>query len=289
MTYKLAIGDRMYSSWSLRGWLLFAPFDLPVSLRTARMYSDEFHTMLADFAPARLVPAASLDGNVVWDTFAIAEELHALNPTVGMWPTDPAPRAMARSITAEMHSGFGDLRTDCTMNLRRHYPTFAPSDAVLADCKRIELLWETARKTHGANGPWLFGEYSIADVFYAPIATRFATYGLPRGELAEAYIQAHLAEPNFRRWRAMAFAQDYIQAGYDIDLPTGEWIGPKPLAATAVDGLDTENAMCPYSDKPVKFALEIDGRRFGFCNAFCRDKTVADPEAWPQFMEIYGR
>jgi glutathione S-transferase len=289
MTYELALGDKTYSSWSLRGWLLFAAFDVPVSVRSARMYSDDFKKLTGEFAPAKLVPAARLDGAVVWDSLAMAEELAQRHPEISYWPSDPALRAMARSITAEMHSGFGALRTDCTMNLARHYPSFAPSDAVLADCARIELLWDTARAAHNNAGPWLFGEYSIADVFYAPIATRFATYGLPRSATSEAYIQAHLAEPNFRRWRSMGKAQNYVQPGYDHDLPEGEWIGPKPLKAIAVEGTDCENDVCPYSGGVITHVLEINGRRFGFCNEFCRDKTVADPEAWDAFMEIYGR
>jgi glutathione S-transferase len=287
MTYELAIGDRTYSSWSLRGWLLFSAFDLSVSVRSARMYSEEFKALCADFAPSRLVPAARLDGAVVWDTLAIAEELASRHPDLKLWPSDPAARAMARSIVAEMHSGFGALRTDCTMNLGRHYPSFEPSKEVLADCERIELLWDLARSTFGQNGPWLFGEYSIADVFYAPVATRFATYGLPRSKASEAYIQTHLAEPNFRRWRAMGAAQNYIQPGYDMDLPEADWIGPKPLPAVAVDGTDCENDVCPYSGKEVTHVLELDGRRFGFCKEFCRDKTIADAAAWDDFMAIY--
>ena len=287
MNYELAIGDRTYSSWSLRGWLLFAAFDIPVSVRSARMYSEEFKTLLTDFAPATLVPAARLDGAVVWDSLAMAEELAQRHPENALWPTDPNLRAMARSIAAEMHSGFGALRTDCTMNLARHYPSFAPSDAVLADCARIERLWDTARAAHDINGPWLFGEYSIADVFYAPIATRFATYGLPRSDASEAYIQAHLAEPNFRRWRSMGKAQNYIQPGYDHDLPEADWIGPARLPAIAVGGTKCENAVCPYSGKAITHVLELDGRRFGFCKEFCRDKTVADAAAWDGFMEIY--
>ena len=173
MNYELAIGDKTYSSWSLRGWLLFSKFDIPVKTRSAFMKSDAFYEMLAGFAPARLVPAMKFDGIIVQDTLAMAETLAEQNPDRDMWPSAPAARAMARSIVAEMHAGFGDLRSDCPMNLRRHYPGFEPSDPVLKDCARIEFLWETTRKEFGAAGPWLFGEYSIADAFYAPVATRF--------------------------------------------------------------------------------------------------------------------
>jgi len=289
MTYKLAIGDRTYSSWSLRGWLLFEKFNLPAKIHSARMYSDGFTNMLKDFAPARLVPAMKFDGIVVQDTIAMAETLAERHPDAGMWPSDPAARAMARNMVAEMHSSFTNLRTDCTMNLRRHYPDFKPSDAVLGDVARIEHLWGLARKKYGADGPWLFGQYTIADVFYAPVATRFATFNLPRNAVSDAYIQTHLNDPSFRRWRAMGLAENYIQPGYDNDLPEGAWPGPARLSAVAVDTGPSENANCPYSGDPVTDYLELDGHIFGFCNPFCRDKTVADAAAWDGFMEIYQK
>ncbi len=289
MTYELAIGDRTYSSWSLRGWLLFEKFNLPVRVHSARMYSDAFKEMLESFAPARLVPAMKFDGIVVQDTIAIAETLAERHPNAHMWPTDVAARAMARNLVAEMHASFTALRGDCTMNLRRHYPDFKPSDAVLKDTARIEALWALAREKYGANGPWLFGDYTIADVFYAPVATRFATYDLPRNAVSDAYINAHLSDPSFRRWRAMGRAQNYIQPGYDLDLPSTPWPGPTPLPAKAVDAGPSENTHCPYSGDPVTDYLELDGRVFGFCNPFCRDKTVADAAAWDGFMEIYQK
>jgi len=289
MTYELALGDYIYSSWSLRGWLLFEKFNLPVKTHTALMKSDEFHAMLENFKPSRLVPAMKFDGIVVQDTIAMAETLAERHPDAGMWPTDPAARAMARNIVAEMHASFTNLRTDCAMNLRRNYPTFEPSQGVLKDTARIEELWTIARETYGANGPWLFGEYTIADVFYAPIAMRFSTYNLPRTELSDTYINAHLTDPSFRRWRAMGYAQNYIQPGYDKDLPTGDWKGPQSLPAKAVSTGPSENETCPYSGGPVTDFMELNSRTFGFCNTFCRDKTVADAEAWDEFMKIYQK
>ena len=249
MTYELALGDYIYSSWSLRGWLLFEKFNLPVKTHWARMKSNEFHKMLEDFKPSRLVPAMKFDGIVAQDTLAMAETLAERHPEANMWPTDPAARAMARNLVAEMHSSFVNLRTDCTMNLRRHYPTFAPSDAVLKDTARIEELWSVARETYGANGPWLFGNYTIADAFYAPVTTRFATFNLPRNKISNAYINAHLSDPAFRRWRAMGFAQNYIQPGYDNDLPEGDWTGPQRLLANLVEAGPSENENVPTQEK----------------------------------------
>jgi glutathione S-transferase len=286
MTYELAIGDKTYSSWSLRGWLMFDKFDIPFAAKSAQMYQPSFTELLAEFAPARLVPAARFDVVVVWDTFAMGEELASRHPDIGFWPTDPSARGFARSLVAEMHSGFSALRTECTMNLRRHYPSFAPSKAVIADVERADKLWSLARRDFGQSGPWLLGEYTLADVFYAPLATRIATYNLPCSDVAQAYVDAHLTDPNFRRWRAMGLAQNYIQPGYDLDLPEGEWPGPKPLSATAVSNGPSVNENCPYSGDPVTHFLKFDGRVFGFCNAFCRDKTLYDPAAWPAFMAM---
>jgi len=249
------------------------------------MYLPEFSRMLQNFKPANLVPAMKFNGIVATDTLAMAETLAEQNPDKNMWPTDPAARAMARSMVAEMHSGFNHMRNECAMNLRRFYPKFQPSDGVLADSKRAEHLWSMARNSFGTNNPWLFGNYSIADVFFAPLAARFATYNLPCDDASGAYIQTHLADEKFRQWRAMGIAQDYMQPGYDMDLSEGEWPGPTPRRAKPSIG-PSENKTCPYSGDPITDFLEIDGRTFGFCNPFCRDKTIADPEAWPKFMKL---
>ncbi|MEM7441405.1 MAG: glutathione S-transferase, partial [Pseudomonadota bacterium] len=177
MTYDLAIGDRTYSSWSLRGWLPFAKWDIPVRTHTALLYTDQVQELLKQFAPARLVPAMKKDGIVVHDTLAIAEALAEAHPDKPMWPADPTLRAKARSMTAEMHSGYGALRAACPMNLAHSWVGFEPSDDVLADCARIETLWADALAVSG--GPWLCGDYSIVDAFFAPVAARFATYRLP--------------------------------------------------------------------------------------------------------------
>lgn len=288
MTYDLVIGDRAYSSWSLRGWLLFDAFGLPVRLHQARLYTDELPTLLKDFYPARTAPTMRTPaGTVVPESLAIAEELASRHPDAGLWPADPEARAVARALAAEMHAGFTALRSHCPMNLRVSYTDCAPPEAVLADLDRLQMIWNWARQTTGAAGPWLCGGYSVADVFFAPVASRIATHNLPVGPAAQAYVAAHLAHPSFRRWRAMGAVDGADQDFYRRDWPRRPWPGPAPLPARAVDGTGAENAACPYSGGPVTHVLELDGRRFGFCNAFCRDKTVADPEAWPAFMALY--
>ncbi len=222
MTDILAIGDRTYSSWSLRGWLLFAAFGLPVEVRAARMYGAEFKALLAEFAPAMRVPAARIGGHTVWDSLAIAETLAERHPQAGHWPADPALRALARSMTAEMHAGFQALRGGCTMNLRHIYRGFVPGAEVLADIARIETLWATARGA-APDGPWLFGTYGAADAFFAPVVTRFVTYDLPASPVARGYIDAHLGHGPLRDWRAAGLAEGFVQPGYDLDLATAAW------------------------------------------------------------------
>ena len=287
MSYSLAIGDRAYSSWSLRGWLLFDAFGIAVNTQTARLYTDELPNLLQSYFPARTVPVMRTPGGaVVPDSLAMAEELASRHPGAGHWPADPRARSVARVLAAEMHAGFTALRSHCPMNLRVSYTDCAPTEAVLADLARLETVWNWARDATGARGDWLCGAYSAADAFFAPVAGRIAGYNLPVSAAAQAYVDAHLAHPSFRRWRAMAMVDGADQDFYWRDWPRRDWPGPKPLPARAVDGTMAENTACPYSGKPVTHVLELDGRRFGFCNAFCRDKTAADPEAWPEFMAL---
>lgn len=287
--YDLVIGDRGYSSWSLRGWLLLDAFGLPVRCHRAQLYTDELPTLLQDYAPARLAPTLRTpDGTVIFETLAIAEELASRHPEAGLWPSDPRARAAARSLAAEMHAGFSALRSHCPMNLRVSYVDCGPPDPVLADLARLETIWAWARDTTGAQGPWLCGAYSAADAFFAPIAARIAGYNLPVGPAAMEYVAAHLAHPAFRRWRAMGLVDGPDQPFYRRDWPQRPWPGPQPLHAQPVPGTEAENAACPYSGRPVSHVLALQGRRFGFCNAFCRDKTAADPEAWPAFMALVG-
>ncbi|QDL91617.1 glutathione S-transferase family protein [Paroceanicella profunda] len=292
MDYTLAIGDRTYSSWSLRGWLLFARFGLPVQVVSARLYTPGFAQMLEGFAPARLVPVMRGPEGTVWDSLAMAETLAEAFPDAGHWPRDRRARAMARSLAAEMHSGFTALRAACPMNLAEAVSGFVPDGGVLADLSRLETLWAAAGAATGrSEGEWLFGDYSVADAFFAPVAARVATYGLPVTPEARAYVDRYLADGAFRRWRAMGRAADPVQERYGTGLPERPWPGPVPLPAEAVTGETPLNETCPYSGKPVvpEALARIDGQVIGFCNTFCRDKTVADPEAWPEAMQLLGR
>ncbi len=283
--YELIIGDVSYSSWSLRGWLVLERFGIPHRARQVDFHAAEVAAQLGDVAPARTVPAlVTPEGAVVWDSLAIAEEIATRHPDAGHWPADPALRATARSLAAEMHSGFAALRTDCPMNLRCAYAGVPVAEAVRADLARIETIWGHALDRSG--GPWLCGDYSVADAFFAPVAGRIAGYGLPVGDAAAAYVARHLADPAFRRWRAMGLVIGADLPWYARDFAQVAWPGPAPMPARAVAGGRADNTACPYSGETPTHLMETGGRVFGFCNAVCRDKTVADPEAWPAFMDI---
>ena len=224
MTYDIAIGDRSYSSWSLRGWLLFDAFGIPVNTHLARLYTDQVAQLLAGFVPARTVPVMRTpDGTVVPDSLAMAEEMAARHPDAGHWPRDPKARAVARVLCAEMHAGYGALRNHCPMNLRVSYTDCAPPAAVLADLARIEAMWAWARQTTGATGRWLCGDYCAADAYFAPVAARIAGYNLPVGAAAQATVAAHLAHPSFMRWRAAGLAEGDDQPSYVRDWPQRAW------------------------------------------------------------------
>jgi len=218
--YTLTIGDKAYSSWSLRGWLLLDAFGLPVTLRDVRMYDPAFEAMQAAHAPARSVPQLDWveDGRTrrIWDTVAIAETLAERHPEAGIWPTDPWARAVARTLAAEMHSGFPVLRDACPMNLHREGRRLASPPAGLgADVARLGQLWAWAIAETG--GPWLGGAaFSAADAFYVPTASRLASYALLDDATGD-YAQRALAHPSVAAWRAEALADPRRLALYDRD------------------------------------------------------------------------
>ncbi|KUJ78356.1 glutathione S-transferase [Ruegeria profundi] len=287
MTYDLFIGDRLFSSWSMRGWLMLEKFSLPYRSHMIGLYSGTMAEDMKSLAPARLVPALRLpDGTVVGESLAMAETLAERHPKAGLWPKDPAARATARWLCAEMVAGFHALRGECPMQLIQCWQGFQPSSETLADLKRIETLWSHARTVSGAETGPLFGSYSLADVFYTPVAARIIGYGLPVSEANRAYCLELLSDISVRQWRAMGLTVAYDPVPYALDLPSRAWpIGAKS-GARPVEGTQSVNDTCPYSGKPITHVLELDGQRWGFCNRFCRDKTVADPGAWPEFASM---
>jgi len=211
--YTLYIGNKNYSSWSLRGWLATrlcsAPFrEVVIGLRGTYNLDNRA------FSPTALVPALHDGTTVVWDSLAIGEYLAERHP--GMWPADPVGRAWARSIAAEMHSGFAALRNDMTMCIRERLDVRPWSDALVANIARVEEIWTESRRRFGAGGDYLCGEFSLADVFYGPVAFRYQTYGVQPAGAAGAYLRALLAHPYLKEWESAALAETTI---VDADEP----------------------------------------------------------------------
>jgi glutathione S-transferase len=207
--YVLYIGNKNYSSWSLRGWLATrlsgAPFrEVVVQLRGT--YNPDNRA----FSPTALVPALHDGATHVWDSLAIGEYLAERHP--GMWPVDPATRAWARSIAAEMHSGFGALRNDMTMCIRERMDVRPWSDALVANIARVEEIWTESRQRYGKGGDFLCGAFSLADVFYAPVAFRFQSYGVQPAGIAGAYLEHLLGHPSVREWETAALAETEVIA-----------------------------------------------------------------------------
>ncbi len=209
----LFIGNKNYSSWSMRPWLALKWAGIAFDERLIPLggvgYGKSQIPEVLAVSPSGKVPALQVDGHTVWDSLAICEWAAEQNPA--LWPQDPAVRAVARSAAAEMHSGFAALRRDFSMNLRRKgepRKTATSADAQ-ADIARIDELWSQMRTQFGGGGGYLFGDRCIADAIYAPVATRFRTYGLALSPAAQAYADALLADPAFQEWEAAAAAEPW--------------------------------------------------------------------------------
>lgn len=207
--YTLYIGNKNYSSWSLRGWLAVKlcgqPYqEVMVALRGEWMPNPDNRA----FSPSARVPVLHDGDVVVWDTFAIAEYLAERHP--GMWPADPVARAWARCIAAEMHSGFSALRNEMTMCVRERVDVRPWSSALAADIARVTEIWTEGRRRWSGGGAYLCGAFSLADAFYAPVAFRFRTYGVPLDGPAAGYLRTMLAHPLLGEWEAAALKETAI-------------------------------------------------------------------------------
>jgi glutathione S-transferase len=203
----LVIGNKNYSSWSLRPWLALkqagAEFDeIAIALRR-----PETPALIKAHSPTGRVPVLR-DGDVtIWESLAICEYVAELFPQAGLWPDDRAARGVCRAVATEMHGGFADLRSEMPMDYRARIAGRTPSAGARADIERVTLLWREARARFGAGGPFLFGRFSVADCMYAPVVTRFQTYGVALDPTAAAYRDAVLALPAMKAWLADAVAE----------------------------------------------------------------------------------
>jgi glutathione S-transferase len=207
----LVIGNKNYSSWSMRPWVLLKQFGIPFDEVKLRFHSAEWDSNIARWSPSRLVPVLWRGDQSVWDTLAIMETVNEWFPAEGVWPSDPAARMLARAASAEMHSGFRDLRGKMPMNIRAKHPGKGMTPEVRANIDRIEALWNVARGRFGAGGEFLFGSFCAADAMFAPVVMRFATYDVATGPVATRYREAMRAAPGVRAWIDQAMKEtDFV-------------------------------------------------------------------------------
>jgi glutathione S-transferase len=202
---KLVVGDRNFSSWSLRPWLAAKQAGLPFDEVSVRLHAAGSKENILKHSPSGKVPCLLDGSSVVWDSLAICETLAELAPT--LWPADRSARAEARSVSAEMHSGFTALRQNMPMDIRAEKPGQGRTPEVEADIARIVAIWESCRSRHAAGGPFLFGSFSIADAMYAPVVWRFKTYAVALPSASQVWAEAMLALPAMREWQAAALAE----------------------------------------------------------------------------------
>ncbi|MBG0811598.1 glutathione S-transferase family protein [Methylosinus sp. H3A] len=211
MTLSLLVGNKAYSSWSLRPWLLLKQFEIPFEETVVPLYGPESKERLLAFSPAGKVPALRSDDVIVWDSLAIIEFIAERFPDLAIWPRDPAARALARSLAAEMHSGFTSMRSEFPTNFRRApRPIAPPSREAAADIARIDAAWRDARARFGSEGPFLFGAFSAADAMFAPVVCRFTTYVLEVSSQAQDYMHAILALPSYQAWLSEGRGEPWV-------------------------------------------------------------------------------
>lgn len=202
--YRIVIGNKAYSSWSLRPWLALRHIGVPFDEEVIPLHAEGSKQRILGHSPAGKVPVLHHGAVTIWDSLAICEYLAERHPGAGLWPWDPAARAVARSVSAEMHSGFQDLRRNLFMDLKRSLDDPARRTAAASDIARVQEIWRDCRNRFGDDGPFLFGRFSIADCMFAPVCTRFATWGVDVAADARAYMEAILDLPAMRDWIAAA-------------------------------------------------------------------------------------
>jgi len=203
----LTMGNKNYSSWSLRPWILMKHVGLAFAERVLPLDTPEFARQVGAVSPTRRVPILHHGALLIWDSLAICE--YACELAGKGWPQERAARAVARSACAEMHSGFGALRSQWPMNARAHGRVTPPDAERSAEIARIDAMWAECRTRFGSRGPWLFGDYCVADAMYAPVVLRFRTYGAQLGKSSAAYVATALADAHLQAWLAAAAAEPW--------------------------------------------------------------------------------
>jgi glutathione S-transferase len=227
MALKLIIGNKNYSSWSMRPWIGLKAAGISFDEEVIPLYVEGSKQKILSYSPAGKVPIL-IDGDVrVWESLAILEYAAERFPAAALWPSDAAARAHARAIATEMHGGFAALRNECGMNLWRPPARKALSDDARGNIARIQAIWTDARARYGAGGPFLFGAFSAADAMYAPVVARFETYAVDVAAPVRAYMQAMIALPAWQEWRRAALNETWVLPQFE-DCPN-----PQRLRADA--------------------------------------------------------
>ena len=283
MQLTLVIGSRNVSSWSLRPWLALRQGGVPFDEVVVPLRRPDTAARIAEWSPSGKVPVLLVDGSPVWDSLAICELAAELAPD--LWPSDPLTRAHARSVSAEMHAGFSALRTFLPMDfVGRFGPPGRLLSGVARDLARIEAMWVDCRERYAADGPFLFGRFSVADAMYAPVVSRLLTYGIEQGPEASAYTASIRALPGWAEWAAAAAQEDEPGPARDAvaaspaalprdAMPMGQHLarpgyathpaGPKPGYATDPAGPKPGYATHPAGPKPG-YATDPAGPRPGY-------------------------
>lgn len=228
MALKLIIGNKNYSSWSLRPWIAMKVAGIPFDETVISLYVEGSEAKIREHSPAGKVPIL-IDGEIrVWESLAIVEYIAEKFPDANLWPADAAPRAHARAISTEMHAGFVPLRQQCSMNMWRPPTRRDLTDDAKANVARIQDIWIGARSRFGAAGPFLFGKFCAADAMFAPVVSRFETHMIDVSAPVAAYMRAVTALPAWQEWRRAALREEWVIPKFEP-----EWPNPKRLPADA--------------------------------------------------------
>jgi glutathione S-transferase len=219
MSLHLNIGNKNYSSWSFRPWIAMKVAGIAFDEEVHSLDAEDFKERVTRISGTGKVPALADGKAQVWESLAILEYLAEKFPDAGLWPADPAARAHARAIAAEMHAGFVPLRRALPMNMWRPVIRRALAPDVQSNVRRIEAIWTDCRTRHGADGPFLFGRFGAADAMYAPVVSRFHTYDVEVNAAARAYMGAVMALPAWAEWRTAALQEPWVLPEDEVDWP----------------------------------------------------------------------
>jgi glutathione S-transferase len=219
MTITLVIGNKNYSSWSLRPWIAIKVAGIPFEEKVIPLYEPGSRERVLQYSPVGKVPVLVEGGQSIWESLAILEYLAERYPNSGLWPRDAQARAHARALAAEMHAGFQALRKHCPMNMWLPARPRPQPDDVLTNVRRIEAIWSECRERFRHGGAFLFGDFGAVDAMYAPVVSRLHTYGLAVNEASRAYMNAVMALPAWIEWRTAALQESWVMKGNEPDWP----------------------------------------------------------------------